>query len=59
AGWTSCECGMPMMPGVVLDPFMGTGTTLKAAAGMNRSAIGVDLAPSGEKSLVLQTGISE
>jgi hypothetical protein len=35
-GWTDCGCGAPFMPGVVLDPFMGTGTTLdvaKAAGG--------------------------
>jgi len=31
------------MPGVVLDPFMGTGTTLDVAAEMGRSAIGIDL----------------
>jgi DNA modification methylase len=31
------------MPGIVLDPFMGTGTTLKVALGMGFSAIGVDL----------------
>jgi len=42
-GWTKCECGAPFMPGVVLDPFMGTGTTLDVAYRMGRSAIGVDL----------------
>jgi DNA modification methylase len=42
-GWTDCECGAPFMPGVVLDPFMGTGTTLDVANRMGRSAIGVDL----------------
>lgn len=42
-GWTDCECGDPCMPGVVLDPFMGTGTTLDVANRMGRSAIGVDL----------------
>lgn len=44
-GWTSCACHAPMVPGVVLDPFMGTGTTLRVAARLRRSAIGVDLAP--------------
>ncbi len=43
-GLTDCECGVPFAPGVVLDPFMGTGTTLDVAIGMGRSAIGVDLA---------------
>jgi len=42
-GWTDCKCGAPFMPGVVLDPFMGTGTTLDVAERMGRSAIGVDL----------------
>jgi DNA modification methylase len=42
-GWTDCGCGSPFIPGVVLDPFMGTGTTLEVAGGMGRSAIGVDL----------------
>lgn len=42
-GWTDCGCGKPFMPGVVLDPFMGTGTTLAVASQMGRSAIGVDL----------------
>jgi DNA modification methylase len=44
AGWTDCECGSAWEPGVVLDPFAGTGTTLRTALGMGRAAIGVDLA---------------
>lgn len=43
-GWTDCGCRVPFVPGVVLDPFMGTGTTLDVALRMGRSAIGVDLA---------------
>jgi len=42
-GWTDCGCGAPFSPGVVLDPFMGTGTTLDVAARLGRSAIGIDL----------------
>ena len=42
-GWTNCGCGAPFTPGVVLDPFAGTGTTLDVAARMGRSAIGIDL----------------
>lgn len=43
-GWTDCGHGTPAR-GVVLDPFMGTGTTLKAANTMGLDAIGVDLVP--------------
>jgi DNA modification methylase len=42
-GWTACSCKKTTEPGVVLDPFMGTGTTLDTARAMGRSAIGVDL----------------
>lgn len=47
-GWTDCGCGAPFRPGIVLDPFMGTGTTLRVAWDMRRSAIGVDLAQEAE-----------
>lgn len=43
-GWTDCGHGAPRR-GVVLDPFMGTGTTLKAAVSEGRDALGVDLVP--------------
>ena len=42
-GWDKCACNVPFEPGVVLDPFMGTGTTLEVAHQMGRSGIGVDL----------------
>lgn len=41
-GWTDCGHGTPGRA-VVLDPFAGTGTTLKAATEEGRDAIGVDL----------------
>lgn len=41
-GWTDCGHGTPAR-GVVLDPFAGTGTTLKVATQEGRDAIGVDL----------------
>lgn len=44
-GWTNCECRADFRPAVVLDPFCGTGTTLRVASAMGRVAIGVDLAP--------------
>jgi len=42
-GWTSCLCGAEFIPGVVLDPFMGTGTTLDVAYDLGLSSYGVDL----------------
>ena len=47
-GWTSCSEDGPLDPGVVLDPFVGTGTTLQVAQAMGRSAIGIDLLPHWE-----------
>lgn len=46
-GWVGCDCGdeAPYERGVVLDPFMGTGTTLRTAYAMGRTAVGVDLNP--------------
>ena len=43
-GWTDCGHGTPGR-GVVLDPFVGTGTTAKVATLMGRDAVGVDLTP--------------
>lgn len=42
-GWASCRCKKRTEPGVVLDPFMGTGTTLDTALRLGRSAVGIDL----------------
>ena len=55
-GWTTCGCpgtdglrldgfhdGPGWRPGVVLDPFCGSGTTLAVALGHGRSSIGIDL----------------
>ncbi|WP_260431101.1 DNA-methyltransferase [Burkholderia stagnalis] len=47
-GWTRCNCAVPLTPGVVLDPFMGTGTSLAVAREMGRSAVGIDLAPESD-----------
>ncbi len=37
--------GTGWRPGIVLDPFAGTGTTLAVATGHGRDAIGIDLDP--------------
>lgn len=44
-GWSDCGCSGPFRPGIVLDPFMGTGTTLRVATANGRSSVGIDLDP--------------
>ncbi len=42
----ACACpdnSAPSTPGVVLDPFAGTGTTVMVARALGRTGIGVDL----------------
>lgn len=41
-GWTDCGHD-DWRPGVVLDPFAGSGTTLAVATGHGRDAVGIDL----------------
>jgi site-specific DNA-methyltransferase (adenine-specific) len=38
-----CKCGAPTLPGVVLDPFMGTGTVGVVANELGRDWLGVEL----------------
>lgn len=40
-----CDCFAPSRPGVVLDPFMGSGTTAVAAERLNRDWLGIELNP--------------
>jgi site-specific DNA-methyltransferase (adenine-specific) len=41
----ACECAGPTMPGVVLDPFFGTGTVGLVAAEHGRDWLGIELNP--------------
>lgn len=43
-GWQpSCTCNAAIVPCTVLDPFVGSGTTIKVALQHKRRAIGVDI----------------
>jgi hypothetical protein len=46
AGWTKCDCKEhKTIPGTVLDPFAGSGTTIEVAENLGISAVGVDIDP--------------
>ncbi|WP_454162999.1 DNA-methyltransferase [Gordonia iterans] len=40
-----CDCGAASEPGLVLDPFMGSGTTAIAAENLGRDWLGIELNP--------------
>lgn len=40
-----CDCTAPSEPGLVLDPFMGSGTTAIAAENLGRDWLGIELNP--------------
>jgi len=42
-GWTDCGCNAGFEPGIVLDPFLGSGTTALVALQMGRRFIGIEL----------------
>ncbi len=44
-GLTDCGCGAPFSAGIVLDPFMGAGTTALTALKLGRSFVGIELNP--------------
>lgn len=45
SGLTDCGCGAPFVPGIVLDPFFGAGTTGFVARRLGRHFIGIELNP--------------
>ncbi len=42
-GYTDCGCNAGFEGGVVMDIFMGSGTTLKVARELGRKGIGIEL----------------
>jgi hypothetical protein len=55
AGWSKCDCEADTRPGVVLDPFAGSGTTVEVAESMRMSGVGVDLDPSADLRFYTET----
>lgn len=53
-GWSTCEHSDDLAdpdvwrPGIVLDPFAGSGTTVAVAVGNARAGVGIDLDPRNE-----------
>jgi len=45
-GYSQCSCNSKFIPGIVLDPFMGSGTTGIMAKKLLRNFIGIELNPS-------------
>lgn len=44
-GWSDCFCKCGWNPGIVLDPFMGSGTVGVVAKKLDRNFIGIELNP--------------
>jgi len=44
-GYTDCGCNAGFESGIILDPFMGSGTTALVAQKLGRSWIGIELNP--------------
>ena len=42
-GWTKCNCNADFTGGIVLDPFMGSGTTAMVAYENRRNYVGIEL----------------
>jgi len=42
-GYTNCGCNAGFRPGIILDPFHGSGTTGKVARKLGRKYIGIDI----------------
>ena len=44
-GWTACKCTAGFRPAIILDPFMGAGTTGIAAIKLGRKFVGCEIDP--------------
>jgi hypothetical protein len=42
-GWTDCGCRARWIPGIVLDPFIGSGTVAVTAENLGRDWLGIEV----------------
>ena len=54
-----CGCLAPTRPGLVLDPFAGSGTTLKVARELGRDALGIELSREFARVARRRAGLAE
>jgi hypothetical protein len=54
-----CGCRAATRPGLVLDPFAGSGTTLKVARELGRGALGIELNPDYAELARVRAGLIE
>ncbi len=52
--WEGCDCDAEVQPGLVFDPFTGSGTTIKVAQELGYHAFGTDLDKSNFQPTVTQ-----
>lgn len=53
-GWTAgCTCGKEPVPCVVIDPFVGSGTTAIVSYRLNRKCVGIDLSETYLRNIVV------
>lgn len=57
-GYADCGCGAGFHPGIVLDPFLGSGTTMKVAKSLGRDSIGIEIQPKYIPIILKRTGLS-
>jgi len=53
--YIDCGCNAGWSPGIVLDPFMGSGTTGRVATKLNRNWLGIELNPAYGKLIEKRT----